>query len=72
MVASEDFRKSGLLSTVTSRSISACGEFSVGVKKKVFLTKSWYKKIMTGVECSFDSAIFSWRILFIIRKEFGA
>jgi len=35
MAASEDFRKSGLLSTVTSRSISACGEFPIGVEKKL-------------------------------------
>jgi len=33
MAASEDFRKSGLLSTVTPRSISACGEFPIGVEK---------------------------------------
>jgi len=40
VAASEDFRKSGLLSTGTSRSISACGEFSIGIdKKKVFSYK---------------------------------
>lgn len=38
MAASEDFRKSGLLSTGTSRSISACGEFSFGIEKKKFFS----------------------------------
>jgi len=38
MAASEDFRKSGLLSTVTSRSISACGEFSIWESKKKFFS----------------------------------
>ena len=72
MAASEDFRKSGLLSTVTSRSISACGEFPIGVEKKASLTRSCVLKTTSGIECSFGSAIFSWDILFIIKEEFGA